>query len=107
MPRYRTRLDRNPTRNGHGHDRPLGIPPRCDQADRKNRSKVRKRRRWRKFRLQSGRIRRLYRLRPWLWWVTASILLALTLGSRLAIAYYLANDAPGDGVIYARMARNL
>jgi predicted acyltransferase len=34
-------------------------------------------------------------------------LFALTVLSRVAAAYYLANDAPGDGVIYARLAKNL
>lgn len=34
-------------------------------------------------------------------------LFALTLGSRVSIAYFLANDAPGDGVIYARLAKDL
>ena len=37
--------------------------------------------------------------------VISLVLLALT--SRVCVAYFLANDAPGDGAVYARFARNL
>ena len=37
----------------------------------------------------------------------AVFLFLLTLTSRICVAYYLANDDPGDGVIYSRLAKNL
>jgi len=37
--------------------------------------------------------------------IVAAIL--LTLASRIAVARYLANDSPGDGVLYAQLARNI
>jgi hypothetical protein len=37
--------------------------------------------------------------------VVATIL--LTLGSRIAVARYLASDAPGDGLVYSQLARNV
>jgi len=44
------------------------------------------------------------RQRTWLIWV---LLLALALTARVLVARYLVNDGPGDGKIYAQMARNL
>ncbi len=43
--------------------------------------------------------------RRFLWIVIGLLLLAA--GFRLAVAHWLPNDAPGDGVIYAQMARNV
>jgi predicted acyltransferase len=36
-----------------------------------------------------------------------AVLIVLTLGSRLAVAYFLATDEPGDGKVYATLATNL
>ena len=58
-------------------------------------------------RLLVGRFRRLLRRSPLALGFTVTVLILLTLGSRIAVAYVLANDAPGDGVVYARMATNL
>jgi len=43
--------------------------------------------------------------RRFLWIVIGLLLLAA--GFRVAVAHWLPNDAPGDGVVYAQMARNL
>src|SRR3954462_558049 len=40
-------------------------------------------------------------------WSVVLALLICAAGFRLAVAHWLPNDAPGDGVIYAQMARNL
>lgn len=40
-------------------------------------------------------------------WLVFALIVLIVLPTRLAIAHYLANDTPGDGVIYAQMARNL
>jgi predicted acyltransferase len=46
------------------------------------------------------------RHRKW-FWAVAGLLIALTLASRISVAYFLGNDEPGDGIVYARLARNL
>src|SRR3982751_6858725 len=40
-------------------------------------------------------------------WIIGAILLLIAFGFRVAVARYLANDNPGDGKLYALMARNL
>ncbi len=45
--------------------------------------------------------------KKWTLWVLCVFLVLLTLTSRILVAYYLASDAPGDGVVYARIARNV
>ncbi len=47
------------------------------------------------------------RQKKWFPWAVVTILVLLTLTSRVCVAYFLANDDPGDGVVYARLARNL
>ncbi len=47
------------------------------------------------------------RQKKWFPWAVVIILVLLTLTSRVCVAYFLANDDPGDGVVYARLARNL
>lgn len=47
------------------------------------------------------------RQKKWLLWVLGVSLLLLTLTSRVCVAYFLANDGPGDGVVYALTARNI
>ncbi|HEX3101617.1 MAG TPA: hypothetical protein VHQ01_07495, partial [Pyrinomonadaceae bacterium] len=47
------------------------------------------------------------REKKWLPWVLGVSLVLLTLTSRVCVAYFLANDGPGDGVVYARVARNI
>jgi predicted acyltransferase len=43
----------------------------------------------------------------WLTVILAILLVLLALSSRLAVAYYLASDEPGDGIVYAQMATNI
>jgi predicted acyltransferase len=59
------------------------------------------------MRSQFGRIRRFARRHRKWFWAAACLLVALTLASRISVAYFLGNDEPGDGVVYARLARNL
>lgn len=40
-------------------------------------------------------------------WLIYSLLILSALASRLAVAYFLANDAPGDSHLYTQLARNL
>ena len=40
-------------------------------------------------------------------WIIGAILLLIAFGFRVVVARYLANDNPGDGKLYALMARNL
>ena len=40
-------------------------------------------------------------------WIVGAILLLIAFGFRIAVARYLANDTPGDGKLYALLARNL
>ena len=40
-------------------------------------------------------------------WLVIALLVLIVLPTRLAIAHYLATDEPGDGIIYAQIARNL
>jgi predicted acyltransferase len=40
-------------------------------------------------------------------WLLGTTLVLLTLASRISISYYLGNDAPGDGVIYSQLGKNL
>jgi len=40
-------------------------------------------------------------------WLVIALLVLIVLPTRLAIAHYLATDAPGDGIVYAQIARNL
>jgi hypothetical protein len=40
-------------------------------------------------------------------WIAFALLLLTAFSFRLYVARYLANDSPGDGKVYARMARNL
>ena len=47
------------------------------------------------------------RQQKWFPWAAVIFLVLLTLISRVCVAYFLANDAPGDGVVYARLARNV
>ena len=61
----------------------------------------------RHLRLQSSRFWRLLRRSRVALAATIAVLVLLTLTSRLLVAYCLANDAPGDGVVYARLATNL
>jgi hypothetical protein len=51
----------------------------------------------------------LKKLRQYKWFpiVLVTCLILLTLGSRICVAYFLANDDPGDGKIYAQLATNL
>jgi hypothetical protein len=39
--------------------------------------------------------------------VVGIVLFLFTLTSRVCIAYYLANDDPGDSVVYSRLAKNM
>jgi 4-amino-4-deoxy-L-arabinose transferase-like glycosyltransferase len=43
----------------------------------------------------------------WSWGVMIAALLLGALGARIAVAYFLATDEPGDAVVYARLAINL
>lgn len=54
-----------------------------------------------------GRIPRFLTRRPKVFWGLSAGLLLLTLLSRICVAYFLANDGPGDGVIYSQIARNM
>ena len=47
------------------------------------------------------------RQKKWFPWAAVIFLVLLTLTSRVCVAYFLASDAAGDGVVYARMARNM
>ncbi|HEV7701005.1 MAG TPA: glycosyltransferase family 39 protein, partial [Pyrinomonadaceae bacterium] len=55
----------------------------------------------------TGRFLRLLRLNRNLWWLLIAAAILLTTSSRILVAYYLANDAPGDGVVYARLGKNM
>src|SRR5436309_2675022 len=60
--------------------------------------------RWCRFRFL--KLRRQKKL--WLFWVILAVaLVLLTLTSRICVAYFLATDAPGDSLVYSRMAKNL
>lgn len=62
---------------------------------------------WRRVRLQFARLRRSWGRRRWHFAATACLLIGLALASRVWVAHCLANDGPGDGVVYAQLARNL
>ncbi len=47
------------------------------------------------------------RQKKWFPWALAISLVLLTLTSRICVAYFLANDDPGDGVVYSRIAKNI
>ena len=59
------------------------------------------------FRLQTNRFWRLLRRDRGALVGVCLALLALTFTSRFCVAYFLPNDDPGDGVVYARLATNL
>jgi 4-amino-4-deoxy-L-arabinose transferase-like glycosyltransferase len=40
-------------------------------------------------------------------WLVLALIVFIVLPTRLAIAHYLATDEPGDGIIYAQIARNV
>src|SRR5262245_33664324 len=65
------------------------------------------RRRRRLLRLKFGRIGRYFRRHRGAMWTLCIVLVLLTLASRISIAYFLASDEAGDGVVYARLARNM
>ncbi len=44
---------------------------------------------------------------PRIFVAVAALAIALTLTSRICVAYFLASDAPGDGVIYSQIAKNI
>ena len=48
-----------------------------------------------------------FRQKKWLVWVLAISLVLLTLTARICVAYFLASDEPGDGVIYSHLAKNI
>ncbi|MBV9217576.1 MAG: glycosyltransferase family 39 protein [Acidobacteria bacterium] len=60
----------------------------------------------RRVRLLSGRLRRFFRKKPRLTAALLAFAIAATLASRVSVAYFLANDDPGDGEVYAQLARN-
>lgn len=68
---------------------------------------MRLRQKWRPVRLHWHRALRSFRLGRAGFWIPATAVVLLILTSRLLVAYYLANDDPGDGVVYARLASNL
>jgi predicted acyltransferase len=68
---------------------------------------VKQRRPRRLIRSRLGRFARSLRRNRKLLWLVVAFAILLTLSSRILIAYYLANDAPGDGVVYARLAKNM
>src|SRR6478672_4950149 len=94
-------------RHGDRPCRPYRLSPRCHTPDSKTNQQVKQHRLRRFPRLQVGRFWRLLRRSRLALGFTVTVLILLTLGSRIAVAYFLANDAPGDGVVYARMATNL
>ncbi|HEY2846419.1 MAG TPA: hypothetical protein VGI80_01295, partial [Pyrinomonadaceae bacterium] len=68
--------------------------------------------------MKPRRLRRFIRLQPSRFWrllrrnrgalvLTVVALILLTLTSRICVAYFLASDEAGDGVVYARLATNL
>jgi len=68
---------------------------------------VKQRRLRRVIRLRSSRFWRLLRRNRGTLTAFVVALVLLTLTSRICVAYYLANDEPGDGIVYARLATNL
>src|SRR5262245_58605356 len=40
-------------------------------------------------------------------WVAFVVLIVVAAAFRIAVAHWLPNDSPGDGVVYAQMARNV
>ncbi|MBV9240764.1 MAG: glycosyltransferase family 39 protein, partial [Acidobacteria bacterium] len=68
---------------------------------------MKQRRLRRLIRLSSNRFWRLLRRNRGALAATIIALILLTLVSRISVAYFLANDAPGDGIVYARLATNL
>jgi predicted acyltransferase len=68
---------------------------------------VKQRRLRRLFHLQSSRFWRLLRRNRGALLCAIIVSILLTLTSRVCIAYLLATDEPGDGVVYARLATNL
>ena len=45
--------------------------------------------------------------KKWIPWILGISLALLTLTARICVAYFLASDAPGDGVVYSQLAKNI
>src|SRR4051794_5290911 len=90
VPRDAARLEPGAGRNGDRSGCPYRLPSRGDSPDSQIHEKVKQHRLRRVLRLQWGMFWRLLRSRRRALAITICVLLALTLTSRLSVAYFLA-----------------